>query len=201
MFQFTVGKLDTTPTGGDWRLTSYNYFDSLELSVSAKDSPDGEEAVYTVILSNPDPSKPVPMPPVTLTATVDNTTIIVDAPEGAFPEGIRMSAVKADPKPLLAAALEEIGYAPEEAVALAQTIIASGEDLSAFIQNFTLTFYLPDYPSEEIEPKKEVEVRFENLAIGTEEIAAFHEDGSSVDKLEADANAAGVTVSIPVFFQ
>ena len=51
-----AGKSDATPINGDWRLTPYNYFDSVELSITAKNAPDGEEAVYTVILSNPDPN-------------------------------------------------------------------------------------------------------------------------------------------------
>ncbi len=138
-------------------------------------------------------------PAVTLTATVDGTVITVNAPEGAFPEGVQMQAVKADPEGLLVAALEEIGYSAEEAPGIAQSIIESGADLSEFIQNFTLTFYLPEDPGSEIEPEKEVEVRFENLSIDTEEVAVFHDDGVSVDKLGADADGANITVSVPSF--
>ena len=187
-----AGKADATPTGGDWRVTSYNYFDSLELSVTAKNSPDGEDAVYTVILSNPEQL----MPAVTLTAMVDYTTITVEAPEGAFPKGIQMRVAKADPADLLVEALIELGYSSEEAPMLAQAIIASGEDLSAYIQNFDLTFYLPNEPWREIEPEKEVNVKFENLAINTEDIAVFSDNGVSIDTLDADVNGADVIVSL-----
>ena len=166
---------------------------------STAEPEDGEEAVYTVILANPDPLKPVPMPPVTLTATVDNTIIIVDAPEGAFPEGIQLRAVKADPADLLLAALEEIGYSGEEAVERAQMIIDSGVDLSAYIQNFDMTFYLPEEPEKEIEPEKEVEVRFENLPISTEDVAVFHVGDDSVEKLESETNGTDVSAIVPSF--
>ena len=191
------GLVAATNTGDDWRLTPFNYFDALELSVSAKNSPDGEEATYTVILSNPEQL----MPAVTLTAIVDFTTITVEAPEGAFPKGIQMRAAKADPADLLVEALIELGYSSEEAPALAQAIVASGEDLSAYIQNFDIAFYLPNEPWREIEPEKEVNVKFENLAISTEDIAVFSDNGVSVDTLDADVNGAEVIVSVSSFSQ
>lgn len=56
----TEGKVAYVNQNHDWLLTPFNYFDSLELSVTATDylAPDPEAAstVYTVILSNPDPA-------------------------------------------------------------------------------------------------------------------------------------------------
>ena len=192
------GRVFASASGSDWLLTPYAYFEKIKLSVTARDYPDGEEAVYTIILSDPDPV-PVAKPAVTLTATVDNTTIIVDAPEGAFPEGIQLRAAKADPAGLLVALLKDIGYPNEMAAELAQKIIESGADLSAYIQNFTLTFYLPAEPNRSIEPSVDVEVKFENLSISTEDVVGFHDDGTSVDKLNTEANGDIVTVSVPSF--
>ena len=54
----TEGKVAYVNQNHDWLLTPFNYFDALELSVNASDYlvPDSE-AVYTVILSNPDPAQ------------------------------------------------------------------------------------------------------------------------------------------------
>ena len=56
----TEGKVAYVNQNRDWLLTPFNYFDSLELSVTATDylapDPDAASAVYTVILSNPDPA-------------------------------------------------------------------------------------------------------------------------------------------------
>ena len=56
----TEGKVAYVNQNHDWLLTPFNYFDALELSVTATDyqapDPDAASAVYTVILSNPDPA-------------------------------------------------------------------------------------------------------------------------------------------------
>ena len=56
----TEGKVAYVNQNRDWLLTPFNYFDSLELSVTATDyqapDPEAASAVYTLILSNPDPA-------------------------------------------------------------------------------------------------------------------------------------------------
>lgn len=56
----TEGKVAYVNQNRDWLLTPFNYFDALELSVTATDylapDPEAASAVYTVILSNPDPA-------------------------------------------------------------------------------------------------------------------------------------------------
>ena len=56
----TAGKVVYVNQNHDWLLTPFNYFDSLELSVTATDylaaDPDAATAVYTVILTNPTPA-------------------------------------------------------------------------------------------------------------------------------------------------
>ena len=56
----TEGKVIYVNQNNDWLLTPFNYFDSLELSVTATDytaeSPEAASATYTVILTNPNPA-------------------------------------------------------------------------------------------------------------------------------------------------
>ncbi len=93
------GKVAYIPQNGDWLLTPYNYFDSLELTVTATDfqaaNPEEGSAVYTVILSNPDPDAPPPLEETTEVAEGETTGQIAEETSGvSVKEGVGAAAEK-----------------------------------------------------------------------------------------------------------
>ena len=81
----------------------------------------------------------------------DGTEILVSAPEGAFPTGVQMRASVVAPEQVVDAIAEAT---PDDDAVNAEQIAA-----------YDISFYLPVDPDTEIEPRKAVQVSFENLPL------------------------------------
>ena len=119
---------------------------------------------------------------------IDGTdiTLSVEAPEGAFPEGIRLSAT-----------LDETPAQVVETANDSDLYTVNEED----IVTFDVHFYLPEDPDTEIEPQCPISITFGNLNMDADKIAVYHvdddtegEEGQVEQVAEAEADADTVTV-------
>ncbi len=97
----TEEKVAYVSQNDDVLLTPYAFFDSTELSVTATDclaeDPAAAEAVYTVVLSNPDPDAPVELAlSLDQTQTVNGIVVTVKAEERVFPADAVLSVTEAE---------------------------------------------------------------------------------------------------------
>lgn len=81
----------------------------------------------------------------------DGTEILVSAPEGAFPAGVQMRASVVEPESLVDAVRETVS----------DDVNVTADKIAAY----DISFYLPDDPDTELEPKKEISVRFANVPL------------------------------------
>ena len=81
----------------------------------------------------------------------DGTEILVSAPEGAFPVGVQMRASVVAPESLVDAVRETAG----------DDVNVTADKIAAY----DISFYLPGDPDTELEPKKEISVRFANVPL------------------------------------
>ena len=81
----------------------------------------------------------------------DGTEILVSAPEGAFPAGVQMRASVVEPESLVDAVRETVS----------DDVNVTADKIAAY----DISFYLPDDPDTELEPKREICVRFVNVPL------------------------------------
>ncbi|MCI6757219.1 MAG: hypothetical protein MR607_10030 [Lachnospiraceae bacterium] len=81
----------------------------------------------------------------------DGSEILVSAPEGAFPAGVQMRASVVEPESLVDAVRETVS----------DDVNVTADKIAAY----DISFYLPDDPDTELEPKKEISVRFANVPL------------------------------------
>ena len=120
----------------------------------------------------------------------DGTEILVSAPEGAFPAGVQMQASVVAPEQVVDAIAEAT---PDDDAVDAEQIAA-----------YNISFYLPADPETEIEPRKAVQVSFENLPLQGEvtkdsSLEVWHIDDSQVANagdIEKQSTDGEVSVSI-----
>lgn len=120
----------------------------------------------------------------------DGTEILVSAPEGAFPAGVQMRASVVEPEQVVGAIAEAT---PDDDAVNAEQIAA-----------YDISFYLPADPDTEIEPRKAVQVSFENLPLQDEvtkgsSLEVWHIDDSQVasaGNIEKQSADGDVSVSI-----
>ena len=118
------------------------------------------------------------------------TVILVSAPEGAFPAGVQMRASVVEPKQVVGAIAEAT---PDDDAVNAEQIAA-----------YDISFYLPADPETEIEPRKAVQVSFENLPLQDEvtkgsSLEVWHIDDSqaaNAGDIEKQSTDGDVSVSI-----
>lgn len=120
----------------------------------------------------------------------DGTEILVSAPEGAFPAGVQMRASVVAPEQVVDAIAEAT---PDDDAVDAEQIAA-----------YNISFYLPADSETEIEPRKAVQVSFENLPLHGEvtkdsSLEVWHIDDSQVANagdIEKQSTDGDVSVSI-----
>lgn len=120
----------------------------------------------------------------------DGSEILVSAPEGAFPEGVQMRASVVEPEQVVGAIAEAT---PDDDAVNAEQIAA-----------YDISFYLPADPDTEIEPRKAVQVNFENLPLQDEvtkgsSLEVWHIDDSqaaNAGDIEKQSTDGDVSVSI-----
>ena len=111
-----------------------------------------------------------PAQKLTVTAA-DGARIIVNAPEGALPEGSSVRAEVIESK-----AIETV---------LENTVESSGKELSSY-KAYDITIIGPDGMT--IQPDERVKVSIRNANVDGEENAVYHVDGASADKIADIAN-------------
>ena len=111
-----------------------------------------------------------PAQKLTVTAA-DGARIIVNAPEGALPEGSSVRAEVIESK-----AIETV---------LENTVESSGKELSSY-KAYDITIIGPDGMA--IQPDERVKVSIRNANVDGEENAVYHVDGASADKIADIAN-------------
>ena len=120
----------------------------------------------------------------------DGTEILVSAPEGAFPAGVQMRASVVEPEQVVGAIAEAT---PDDDAVNAEQIAA-----------YDISFYHPADPDTEIEPRKAVQVSFENLPLQDEvtkgsSLEVWHIDDSqaaNAGDIEKQSTDGDVSVSI-----
>ena len=123
-------------------------------------------------------------------AMSDGSEIFVSAPEGAFPAGVQMRASVVEPEQVVGAIAEAT---PDDDAVNAEQIAA-----------YDISFYLPADPDTEIEPRKAVQVSFENLPLQDEvtkgsSLEVWHIDDSqaaNAGDIEKQSTDGDVSVSI-----
>ena len=121
-------------------------------------------------------------------------TISVDAPEGAFPEGIQMRvSLKETPEAVLEAANAELAEEvaqetkTEESVEAARAKVTKKDAVT-----FNIEFYLPDDPETEIEPLVPISVTFGNIALDGDTLEVYHSDDSQEGEVQVEKVLDGV---------
>ena len=110
-------------------------------------------------------------------------TVSVEAPEGAFPEGIRMRAVlKETPVQVLEAANAEIAYEAGQENAAEDGAEVTPEDAVTF----NIGFYLDNDPETEIEPLVPISVTFGNLSFEGDTLEVWHSDDSQEGEVQVE---------------
>ena len=115
-------------------------------------------------------------------------TISVDAPEGAFPEGVQMRvSLKETPEAVLEAANAELAKEAaqetktEESVEAARAKVTEKDAVT-----FNIEFYLPDDPETEIEPLVPISVTFGNIALDGDTLEVYHSDDSQEGEVQVE---------------
>lgn len=113
----------------------------------------------------------------------DGTVIRVSAPEGAFPEGIKMEITQVDSVKILDALKDA----------------SDNEDLEeSDVRAYEFDFYKEDEHG--IEPRKDISVRFSNIGISEDsDVTAYHlkdENASATEVKNSDVNEKENTVSL-----